>query len=186
MLKIRARELQDKSPVEVVLWQLSDPDLWVFDYKSDSHGRLSHLFFAHLKTVRIFESHSDVIMADCTYRTNQFKMPLLHFVGSNSIGGHFRIAFCFMSSETQPDYLWALACLQTLLFSPIDNSPKVFLSDNEDALRSACAEVWPEVPRLLCLWHINKNVQDRLQKHFRRVNGPWDPTEAERAEQLKK
>ena len=75
MLKIRARELQGKSPIEAVLRQLSDPELWVFDYKTDSHGRLSHLFFAYLKTVRIFESHPDVLMADCTYRTTDSRCP---------------------------------------------------------------------------------------------------------------
>lgn len=59
------------------------------------------------------------------------------------------------------------------------------MSDNEEALRAACTEVWPAVPQLLCLWHINKNVQDHLQKHFKRVNGPFDPNEAERTEQVR-
>ncbi len=132
----------------------------------------------------------DVLMADCTYRTNRFKMPLLHFVGSNSIGSHYTIAFCLMPSETHPDYLWALRCIQRLLYESLDNAqartPKVFLSDNEEALRSACAEVWPAVPQLLCLWHSNKNVQDHLQKHFRQANGLFEPTEAQREEQSQK
>ncbi len=125
-------------------------------------------------------------MADCTYRTNRFKMPLLHFVGSNSIGGDFTIAFCFMPRQLQVDYVWALDRMLQLLYEPINCCTKVFLSDYEDALRSACTQIWPDVPRLLCLWHINKNVQDYLQKHFKQVNGPWDPTEAEKQEQRQK
>ena len=74
----------------------------------------------------------------------------------------------------------------TTFVRPIGFSPKVFLSDNENALRTAFAELWPDVPRLLCLWHVNKNVQDHLQKHFKRLNGPFDLTDQDKAEQRQK
>jgi hypothetical protein len=143
-----------------MIQQLKDTDNWVFDYQTDKQGRLTHLFLAYAKTVQIFQSHPDILMADCTYWTNRFKMPLLHFLGCNSIGGHFTTAFCFLPSESQIDYLWAVGCIQRLLYEPINRSPNVLLSDNEDALKSACSELWPGVHQLLCLWHINKNVQN--------------------------
>lgn len=190
ILRARQLQLRGNTPIEALLEQLQDPERWISAHQVDSNGRLTHLFIVYTKIVPIFESHPDVLMADCTYRTNRFKMPLLHFVGSNSIGSHYTIAFCFMPRETHPDYLWALRCIQRLLYESLDNAqartPKVFLSDNEEALRSACAEVWPAVPQLLCLWHINKNVQDHLQKHFRQANGLFEPTEAQREEQSQK
>lgn len=184
--KIRKDTLQGMTPIEALVTQLGDPNLWISDHRTDSSGRLTHLFFAYIKTVKIFQSHPDVLMADCTYRTNRFKMPLLHFVGCNSIGGHFTAAFCFLPSETHQDYVWALDRVRQLLYEPVHCSPVIFLSDNESAVRSACAEIWPDVPQLLCLWHVNKNVQDHLQKHFRRANGPFTLTDIEKRAQQKK
>jgi hypothetical protein len=87
-----------------LLEELKDPNKWIFDYQTDPDGRLDYLFFAYTKTVHIFQSHPDVLMADCTYKTNRFKMPLLHFIGCSSIRRHFTAAFCFLPGETEPDY----------------------------------------------------------------------------------
>lgn len=40
MLRIRASELRGKTAIEAVIDQLNDPEQWVFDYQTDSHGRL--------------------------------------------------------------------------------------------------------------------------------------------------
>ncbi len=119
------------SPIEALIQQLEDPNKWVFDYQKDKDGRLTHLFLAYVRTVQIFQSHPDVLMADCAYRTNRFKMPLLHFLGCNSIGGHFTAAFCFLPSETHVDYLWAVGCIRELVYDPINRSSNIILSDNE-------------------------------------------------------
>lgn len=183
VLEARKRMLMGKTPVEALILALEDTDKWVFDFQTDSQNRLTHLFFTYRKIIKIFQSHPDILMADCTYRTNRFKMPLLHFIGCSSIGTHYTAAFCFLPSERQNDYLWALERVRELLYQPINYTPKVFLSDNEEALRSACSQIWPDIPRLLCLWHVNKNVQDRLQKHFKQAIAPFDPTEADKNEQ---
>jgi hypothetical protein len=47
----------------------------------------------------------------------------------------------------------------------------VFLSDHEDALKSAISELLPTVPQLLCIWHINKNVLTQAQKVWRDADG---------------
>jgi hypothetical protein len=150
------RDVTGHDSIEALVDQLNASDKWIARHSADSEGRLVHLFFAYTKTIQVFKSPPDILMADCTYRTNRFKMPLLHFIGCNSIGGHFMAAFCFMPSETQSDYYWALQHIRQLLYDPINCTPRVFLSDNEQALRSACGSVWPDVPQLLCLWHVNK------------------------------
>jgi hypothetical protein len=95
ILKARQLQLGGRTPIEALIEQLKDPDQWVFDYQIGINGELTYLFLAYLKPAHIFESHPDILMADCTYRTNRFKMPLLHFIGRNSIGSHYTIAFCF-------------------------------------------------------------------------------------------
>jgi hypothetical protein len=43
----------------------------------------------------------------------------------------------------------------------------VFISNQEQALKSAAQELLPSTPQLLCVWHINKNVQTRVQQIWR-------------------
>lgn len=46
---------------------------------------------------------------DCTYRTNKYRLPLLHILGCTNLQTFFSAGFCFLSSETQADYHWAIA-----------------------------------------------------------------------------
>jgi MULE transposase domain len=47
----------------------------------------------------------------------------------------------------------------------------VFISDQEEALKSAVRELLPAVPQLLCVWHINKNVLTKAQHVWRDADG---------------
>ena len=38
-------------------------------------------------------------------------------------------------------------------------------------MKSSIRELLPSVPQLLCVWHINKNVQTRAQKAWRDADG---------------
>jgi len=92
---------------------------------------------------------------DYTYKTNKFKMPLLHFLGVTPIETNFSAGFCFLPGESASDYLWAL---QSFKFAAGNVVPYVIITDGEDGLKNSCREVFPEVPQRLCLWHINQNV----------------------------
>jgi hypothetical protein len=94
-------------------------------------------------------------MMDATYKTNRFKMPLLHFVGVTSMDTNFSAAFCFLPGETAEDYLWAI---QSFKFAMGNIRPRVIVTDGDDGLKGACKDVFPGVPQRLCLWHINQNV----------------------------
>ena len=50
-------------------------------------------------------------------------------------------------------------------------SPRVFISDHEDALKSTVSLLLPRVPQLLCIWHVNKNVQTKAQREWRTADG---------------
>lgn len=49
--------------------------------------------------------------------------------------------------------------------------PQVFISDQEEALKAAARVLLPDVPQLLCVWHINKNVQTKAQQVWRDADG---------------
>lgn len=45
---------------------------------------------------------------DSTYKANRFKLSLLHVVGASVTNMTFSICCCFMQSEREVDYVWAL------------------------------------------------------------------------------
>jgi hypothetical protein len=89
-------------------------------------------------------------------------MPLLHFVGVSPIGKYFSAGFCFLSGETEEDYNWAVQQIDQIFIT--DSLPEAIITDNETALKVALQTCFPDVPQLLCLWHINKNVLAKAQK----------------------
>ena len=88
---------------------------------------------------KVFGVHSDLLLADCTYKTNRYRMPLLYFVGLTAIGTHFTAAFCFMPGESQAEYTWAMRQFVDLVLGTAQIH--VFLSDNKSALKNAVTEV---------------------------------------------
>src|SRR2546423_5242461 len=161
--KIKTEHLDGRTPIETLLDDLSSPD-WIFDVKRDSDNRVQCLFFAHRKQIELQCANPDVLMMDCTYRTNKYRLPLLHILGCTNLQTFFSAGFCFLRNETQLGYHWAVS---TFLRKTRTPQPRVFLSDHEDALKSAVSELLPRVPQLLCVWHVNKNVQTKVQLEWR-------------------
>jgi hypothetical protein len=161
--KLRREHLNGRSPIETLLDDLSSPE-WIFDVKRDSDNHVQCLFFAHKKQVEMQCANPDVLMMDCTYRTNKYRIPLLHILGCTNLQTFFSAGFCFLRNETDLDYQWAVS---KFLFKARTPQPRVFLSDHENALKSAVSQLLPDVPQLLCVWHVNKNVQTKVQLEWR-------------------
>ena len=105
---------------------------------------------------------------DCTYRTNKYRLPLKHILGCTNLQIFFSAGFCFLRNETYEDYFWAVS---TFLAKTEVSYPRVFISDQEEVLKSVVRELLPSIPQLLCVWHINKNVLTRAQKEWRDADG---------------
>jgi len=164
--KIKMEHMNGRSSIETLLDDLSSSE-WIYDVKRDSDNRIQYLFFAHQKQVEMQLANPDVLMMDCTYRTNKYKVPLLHVLGCTNLQTFFSAGFCFLRNETRQDYQWAVSAF---LFKTRTPQPRVFISDHEDALKSAASRLLPRVPQLLCVWHINKNVQTKAQLEWRNAD----------------
>jgi hypothetical protein len=49
--------------------------------KPDEDNRTRCLFIAHPESLKLAHAYPDVAIADCTYQTNKFNMPLLYMIG---------------------------------------------------------------------------------------------------------
>ena len=102
------------SPIQALLNALNKhrgDDLESKDYfahKEDDSNRLKYLFFAHPESLKYLQKDPNVLLLNCTYKTNKFKMPFLHAVGINNSGQNFKLAYCFLPGETEDDYNFAI------------------------------------------------------------------------------
>jgi len=83
---LRARDLAGRTPVEALLEELSSSSECRFDVKKNTENRIQYLFFAHTKQVKLLLANPDIILMDCNYRTNKYRLPLLHILGCTNLG----------------------------------------------------------------------------------------------------
>ncbi|KAI7941408.1 hypothetical protein MJO29_013482 [Puccinia striiformis f. sp. tritici] len=162
--KFRQEELNGKTPIEALLGLLKQSN-WLWDVDIDSAGVIQNLFFAHPGSVHLARIYHHVALLDATYKTNRYKLPLLHVIGQTATNKSFAIAFCFLMYENNEGYLWAVNNLPKHVWNP-DRIPPVFITDRETALRNALAQVFPNSKRHLCAWHICTNITSICKKHF--------------------
>src|SRR3954447_10747566 len=149
--------LAGRSPIEAMLYELHNSE-YEYNYNLDSEMRVSMLFFAHPKSLELLRQYPEVLLMDCTYKTNRFRMPLLDILGSTGLGTTFYAAFVFLPGETEEDYKEALKMLNGVLEKRGIRRPVVIVTDRDKGLMNGIEHTFPATENLLCLWHINKNV----------------------------
>ena len=53
---------------------------------NEDTNRVEALVFAHPRIAEIYKEKPDIVLMDCTYKTNKFGLPLLCFVTITRVG----------------------------------------------------------------------------------------------------
>ena len=75
-----------------------------FIYKGDNSNYLKYLFFAYLESLKYLQKNPNVLLLNCTQKTNKFKMPFLYLVSVNNSGQNFKLAYYFPLSKIEYNY----------------------------------------------------------------------------------
>jgi hypothetical protein len=159
--KIKKERLAGRQPIEAAIDLLQSAD-WSFVPLTAPDGTLHRLFFAHPASIELARIFHHVCILDSTYKTNRFHLPLLQAVSQTSTGQTFTIGFCLLRNEDESNYLWAM---QKFCRIWGDNPPAVFVTNQEMALTNAIDQIFPNSSRVLCYWHILKNVKTHCQRY---------------------
>ena len=101
---IRRDQRQEQSNMQALVDQLS-AEGFRYHIRLDSNNRLTGIFFAHPESITYLQHNPDVLLLDCTYKTNRYSMPLLDMIGVDACQRSFCIAFAFLIDESDEDYL---------------------------------------------------------------------------------
>ncbi|KLP22033.1 Uncharacterized protein LW94_14951 [Fusarium fujikuroi] len=129
-------------------------------YLIGEDSRLQSVMFAHVGSVEFARSYPEVLVVDCTYKANKYRMPLLDMVGVDVTGSTSCIAFAYLRGEEEEDFAWALGALRYLYDANDIPHPSVVLTDRCLACMNAIISLlcFPAAKVILCLWHFNRAV----------------------------
>ena len=164
--KIKHRALGKYTPTQAIL-RAQQRNNWFVRFQLDPKTRrVKRLFFVNKHIKEILSKNSEVIIMDCTYKTNKYRMPLLVIMGSTALGTSFYIAFAFLDGEEELDFNWVIEQLKEL-YSELDlKDPIVIVTDRDLALMNAISINYPNTVNILCVWHINRNVLKNCKAAF--------------------
>ena len=70
--KQHRQRLNFKKPIQVLMTELDKKEDWYSAHAEDGVHQLSHLFFANMEFLRLLSLNPEVLIMDCTYKTNRF------------------------------------------------------------------------------------------------------------------
>lgn len=137
-----------------------------YHYALDGQNRLERVLFFHNTSLQLLHLFPRSYILDATYQTNRFNLPFVNVVGFTATNRSFVIDQAFLTHEEEEDYIWILQWIRNLYHQFELPVPESITTDKTGGLHNACGAVWPEIPHLLCRWHINKDVRGYCQKHW--------------------
>ncbi|XP_012853005.1 PREDICTED: uncharacterized protein LOC105972586 [Erythranthe guttata] len=135
-----------------VKWHRADP----------STDQIMDIMFAHRQSIELLKLFPYVLLMNSTHKINKYKMCLLEIIGVTPVGKYFNVAVAFLRNESEEHYEWALGNLRSLFDNGV--GPGVIVTHRESSLMKALDYVFPRTYHLLCLAHINENVQLNARK----------------------
>ncbi|KAL2467455.1 Protein FAR-RED IMPAIRED RESPONSE 1 [Abeliophyllum distichum] len=121
--------------------------------------RLKNVFWVDAKSRLDYENFGDVVFFDTTYKKNEFKLPFVPFIGMNNHFQFLLLGCGLLGDQSKSTYAWLM---QAWIRAMHGQAPKVILTDQDETLKEAIAEVLPHSRHCFCLWHILSKVQEKL------------------------
>lgn len=147
--------MQSSEDFQAAIQFLDHHQYW-FHIKYSEQYNMESILLTHPDAMKRAGQYASVLLIDCTYNTNKWKLPLFHAIGVDCFNNSFTVAVALLQDETYESYLWCLERLQFLFNDCL--LPAVIVTDKDKALTKAIEEVSPESHHLFCLWHIEKNA----------------------------
>ncbi|KAI9917695.1 hypothetical protein PsorP6_013105 [Peronosclerospora sorghi] len=107
---------------------------------------------------------------DSTYKTNRYKLPLLDVVVVTPNSQTVSLAYAFLSEESDKDYTWSLQQFRSRLGKLFGSRNITVVVDRELALIAGIRAVFFRATVKICIWYVNKNVQEKAKSKVRHRN----------------
>ncbi|XP_012852997.1 PREDICTED: uncharacterized protein LOC105972579 isoform X2 [Erythranthe guttata] len=162
--KIKAEAMSGRTLMQQLM-QCIEENKYVKWLRADpSTGQIMDVMFVHRESIELLKLYPYVLQMNSTYETNKYKTSLLEIVGATPVGKSFNVAVAFSRNGSEEHYRWAMWNLKSLFDDGV--GPGAIVTRREVGLMKALDCVFPETHHLLCLNHVDENVQLNAAKHM--------------------
>jgi hypothetical protein len=99
----RRRVCEGQNSIHTLASQLNREGFWS-RRQFDEYGRVTAVLFVHPDSLTYLQAYPDMLLLDCTYKTNTHAMRLLDMIGVYACQLSVCIAFAFLSGEAEDDF----------------------------------------------------------------------------------
>lgn len=156
--KTRVSALTSHTAMESLLTRLEEQRFFYRFEQDPETSRLRYLIWAHPGMLTFYRAHPDVLIMNCTFKTNCYNLPLLNIIAKSAMNTVIPVAQCWLHGECQGDFAWAFERLREMLSENGVTMPRVIITDRDLACLNALACAFPDILSLLCRWNTNRNV----------------------------
>ncbi len=160
---MRRDALNSLTSIQILIHEFDQND-WNFQLQKNDQDQITHLFFSKDSSQELLKTNYEVLIMNCTYKINKYKMSLMIISDQTLMHINFYVIFCFMTQETTVDYCWILRQLKTLYDQFSDLT--IFVIDMKRDLMHVIVVKFLNSHHLFCIWHINNNVTMNCKKAF--------------------
>jgi hypothetical protein len=89
-------------------------------------------------------------------------MPLINIIGMTACNKSFFAGSAFVPSEKILDFIWLFNTIKKIYDTYNLAYPKTFVTDGDKHMAKTLQRVFPSVNHILCIWHVNRNIQTKL------------------------
>jgi hypothetical protein len=125
---------------------------------NDEDNSLEKLLIIHPKSIELLRRYPDVVLVDCTYKTNQYNLPLVNITAASGMNTSIQAGLAFIRSEAEASLSWVLENWKDITVNEGIKSPRILVTDRSKALIGVVEAAFPEAKGLICRWHQNKDV----------------------------
>ncbi|XP_052130943.1 uncharacterized protein LOC127751432 [Frankliniella occidentalis] len=152
-----------------------DDDLSPDASQEKSHqqkSRLNYVYFHTSEMGKTFEKYSDVLIADSTYCTNKYDMPLMVFLCLDAYGNGRVVGYCLLRDESKENVKNAVDAF-CKSHPTAQGNVKTVLVDKDYNEREAIRQYFPNAIIHICLFHtlqiFNRQTKDECDRENLRV-----------------
>jgi hypothetical protein len=158
---MRRDELESMTSVQTLMHEL-DTDDWTYSFRKNRFNQVSHLFFSRKSSQIILKTNYEVLIMNCIYKTNMYKMLLMIIFDQIALHKTFYVAFCFMIKEKQNDYVWIMKQLKALYRQSDLSDPTIFVTDMKrdkiSAIEHLLSLTWKKTWWIVVDWSFQASI----------------------------
>ncbi|KAJ4979315.1 hypothetical protein NE237_010095 [Protea cynaroides] len=125
----------------------------------DDDNCMTNVFWADARCRTAYSHFGDAVTFDTMYRPNQYRVPFAPFTGVNHHGQMVLFGCALLLDESEASFVWLF---KTWLGAMNSHPPVSIITDQDRAIQTAVAQVFPGTRHRICKWHILREGQERL------------------------